>query len=244
MNTFKGPFLLMFEDMKVQFYIISAITVLLTAFYILLGMIYNRELFNVGAIYGPFYGLLLIYPFLIFNRCYQYILSLGGTRKQFMGAVMLAGGLFILAGMTALNVLYAFNEFLVGEGYSAARITHLADLSGSSNFFLYVWVDLLWGTFLFGTGMVINAVWFRLGSFNAMLIGTVFVIAGTLTAVFGDMVMLLEWLLTDYVVVVQAAGAAGLLFLGLSYLLMKNGPLARGEMERTWRMKEHHMIKS
>jgi hypothetical protein len=151
MNTFRGPFRVMFEDLRLQFYILTCITVVLSTFYILIGIFVPSEgTFNAGASFGPYYGLFLFYPFLIYTKGFKYIISLGGTRKQFLFSTFASVGIFLISGTLVLNGLYTLNDYLVHRGISSATLFHMGDLIKGSGPLLYYWVYLLWLVLRFG----------------------------------------------------------------------------------------------
>ncbi|WP_054706036.1 hypothetical protein [Bacillus sp. JCM 19041] len=229
MNTFKGPFRIVFEDLRIQLFIIGGITIVLSIVYFLLGVFASAdEVFNAGASFGPIYGLLLFYPFFFFNRPYQFTLAFGGTRKQFLLAVFSAGAILIVAGGLLLNSLYFLNQFLVDHGYSMGTIFHMADLGESTNPLLYIWIDLLWCTFLFGIGTAMSSLWFYLGTLRTMIVATIVGIGLISYVTFGSLGSFFEFIVMNYLSFVHITGLLGLLGLLFTYLLMRNGPLERG----------------
>lgn len=225
MNALKGPFRLMFEDMRIQFYILTGITVALWLFFLVLGMSVDTFM---GTLFGPYYGLFAIYPFLVYNKGYVYTLALGGTRKQFLFSMLAASGLFIVICMAVLNGIYQLNAFLLNQGIINIPLFHMGELVGSANPLLYFWVDLLWCVFLFGVSFGINSVWFYFGTVRFLLglTGVALVVIAYLA--FADLRTLFTWIVENHLVFLHVMGAVGFAAAGLSYVIMKNGPLERG----------------
>lgn len=229
MNTFKGPFRLMFEDMRVQFYILTVVTAILSIFYILLGIFVSSEgTFGVGASFGPYYGMYFIYPFLIFTKGYKYILSFGGTRKQFLVSAFVNAAIFIIAGSLVLNGFYLINNYFLNAEISSATLFHMGDLVDGSSIFLYFWVDILWGIFLFGISFLINSAWQYFGAFRMLIGSTVLLLLLTTYVTFGDLSGILEFIIVDHLAFVHVLAGIGFAALILSYFIMKDGPLERG----------------
>src|SRR5699024_3662469 len=72
-------------------------------------------------LFGPFFIVFLIYPFINFKG-YNYILSLGGTRKQFVLAMYLSVLIFSFASVALLTFLYYLSTHIV---VSTAILFHL-----------------------------------------------------------------------------------------------------------------------
>ncbi|GAF15472.1 hypothetical protein JCM19046_2672 [Bacillus sp. JCM 19046] len=230
MSTFKGPFRIVFEELRIQFYIIAIITIVLTALYVCLGIINanNDETFNVGANFGPVYGFLLLYPFFFFNNSYQYTLALGGTRKQFMLAASISGILFIVCSMLIINLLLVLNGWLIEQQYSSSTIFHMGDLLPTSNPFLYYCLDLFYGVFLFGTGVFISSIWFKFGTVRTLALATVIGMVAIISITFGDLSLVWDTFLHEQLLFAFIVGAIGIIALVFAYFLMRNGPLERG----------------
>lgn len=229
MNTFKGPFRIIFEELRIQFYIMAIITIAITALYVFIG-VYNSEgeTFNVGVNFGPIYGFLLFYPLFFFNGAYKFTLALGGTRKQFMHAVSIAGLLFIVFGMLLINILAIANSWLVDQNYSSGVMFQIGDLLSSSNMLLYYWIDLLYGIFLFGFGLLISSIWFFFGTVRTLAMATLIGMILILLITFGDVSILFEAFLAEQLRFAHLLGGVGFISAILSFLIMKNGPLERG----------------
>src|SRR5690625_6212484 len=111
MNTFIGPFRLMMREMRLTFYINVAITFVLFVFFNFLGFIDAAESVSF-ILFGPFFIVFLIYLFLNFNG-YNYILSFGGPRKQFVLAMYLYVIVFSFVSLAILHFIYCFCSNMV-----------------------------------------------------------------------------------------------------------------------------------
>ncbi|WP_026701921.1 hypothetical protein [Salibacterium aidingense] len=189
MNTFKGPFRLLLKEMRPTFYINTLVTLVLMAFFIILGFwteSADNSTVAVGVIFGPYYAIFLAYPFIIFPG-YRYILSLGGTRKQFMKAALMSAVLYVLLAMLILNGLHFLSESIVSFGNHSISFFHMADLVNGENPLLYLWVDILWCLFLFGVGMIAKSIWFNFGPLRTLMAVTGLLILGIAAVTFLDL---------------------------------------------------------
>jgi len=223
MYTLKGPFRLIMKEMSLTFYINIGVTLALMALFIFLSY-YNVANEALGIAFGPFYVIFLVYPFILFKG-YKYILSLGGTRKQFMVATFLSVGIYIMLSGIILNGLYFLSPLLFNEG----QLFHMADLVSGSHPFLYFWIDLLWMFILFGSAMVIQAIYFNLGTVRTLSGGAALLILVLAAVFFVDLSSLIEFIIAEHLLFVHILAGISLLFMFLSYLIMRNAPLERGD---------------
>ena len=223
MNTFKGPFRLIIKEMNVTFYINLVVTLALMGLYIFLSF-YLAENDMLGVTFGPFYAIFFVYPFIVFKG-YKYILSLGGTRKQFMFATYLSIGIYIVLSGIILNGLHYLSPYLLNEGY----IFHMADLVNGSHPLLYIWIDILWMIILFGVGVIAQSIYFNLGTVRTLSGVAALLIAILATVFFADFSPLIEFIITDHFLFIHILGGISVLFMLFSYHFMKNGPLERGD---------------
>src|SRR5690606_10515817 len=143
MNTLKGPFKIVTKEMGLTFYINLALTIgLFGLFYFLSFRAEGNE--YLGLIFGPFYVVFLIYPFILF-KSYKFILSMCGTRNHFLISTFFATLMYLVIGVIVLNALYIMSEMIFRDGY----IFHMADLMSDSNPVMYFWIDFLWLFILF-----------------------------------------------------------------------------------------------
>ncbi|ALX48407.1 hypothetical protein [Lentibacillus amyloliquefaciens] len=226
MNTLKGPFLLMFKEMRLTFYINFGITIALMALYIFLSYS-TGENGDLGSIFGPFYAVFLIYPFILFQG-YKYILSLGGTRRQFMMATFASVSIYMVLSVLILNGLHLLSQFFIDQG----QMFHMADLVNGSHPLLYIWIDLLWVVFLFGVGIMIKTIWFNLGNVRTLICGAILLMVLITTYTFADLSPFIEFVIVDHLLFVHILAGIAVLFMLLSFLIMRNGPLERGDRAR------------
>ena len=231
MNTFTGPFKLMMREMSLTFYINAAITFVLFAFYNILGFI---GVADAGSfiLFGPLFIVFLIYPFANFSG-YKYILSLGGTRKQFVLALYLTAFIYSISSVVILNLFYLITNNI----NSTINLLHLAELTSSSNWLVYLWVDFCWIFFLFSLGMIVKTIWFNYGTVLTLTVATLLLIIGTIIVVFGDISWLLEVIFMNHLQFVTSLFGISLVFLLSSYLLMQNAPLEKSD-RLLWRQKK------
>ena len=225
MNTFTGPFRLMLKEMSMTFYINTAITFVLFIFFNFLGFI-DAEKSGSFILFGPFIIVFLLYPFINFKG-YQYILSLGGTRKHFVWAFYLSALIYSVIGVIFLNVLYYLSVNIFDSG--SVKFMHLASFVNDANMLVYLWVDISWILFVFGLGMIAKTIWFNFGTIISLAIATVLLIAAMVMIVFGDISRLVEGILNNYLPFVTILLGISIVFLLASYLLMKNAPLEKGD---------------
>ena len=223
MHTLKGPFKVVFKEMSLTFYINVGITIALFALYIFLStQLDNNE--PLGLIFGPFYIVFLTYTF-IFFKSYKFILSFGGTRKQFMVSAFISGFIYLVIGAVLLTVLHYIGEMVFQNGY----VYHMADFVNDANPLMYFWVDFLWLFSFFGIGMFAQVINFNLGTLRTLIIAAV-IILGLVTAYFFiDLAPLFEFFLTDYMLFLHLFALVSLILLVLSYFMMRNAPLERGD---------------
>src|SRR5699024_12332496 len=124
----------------------------------------------------------LIYPFLNYKG-YNYIISLGGTRKQFVLTMYLSVLIFSFASVALLNFLYYLSTNIVG---STATLFHLGGLVNSANWLVYLWVDFSWILFLFSLGMIARIFCFNYGTVLSLSVATLFLIISMVIVVFGN----------------------------------------------------------
>lgn len=225
-STFNGPFKLMFEDLKKQTIIILSITVSILILFSISGYLIGENF--TGAIFGPIYGFFLIYPFLLYNKTYKYVLSLGGTRRQYLLSTIINTVLFIFINTAFLNVMYQLNLYLSENNGNLVHLQHVGLLFQSDNPVLYWWADVVLCVFLFGVLLLVNSLWFYLGTIRLLIGITIF--GGILVVWFTNegMGKIIDLFINHLLTFIHILGFAGLCGMALSYLIMRNGPLERG----------------
>ncbi|MGG3928019.1 hypothetical protein ABET51_18815 [Metabacillus fastidiosus] len=230
MNTFKGPFRIMFEDLRFQFYILAGVTSFLSILYIVLGIfVPSDDKFMVGVSFGPFYGFFLIYPFLFYSKAFKYIVSFGGTRKQFLLSSFLNISLFLIIAVLLLNIFYFLTDYLVSEGISKGTLFHMGDLVSGAGIYLYPWIDLLWGIVLFSISFFLSSVWYYYGTLRTMIGLTAFALLAITFITLGNLNDIISFIIIHHLAFVHILAAVGIVMMILSYFIMRNGPLERGK---------------
>ena len=225
MNTFNGPFRLMMKEMSMTFYINLVITFVLFIFFNLLGFI-NLTESGAFLLFGPFFFVFMLYPFVNFKG-YDYILSFGGTRKQFVFAFYLSALIYGVISVAFLNLLYYLSINVIKS--SSIEFYHLADIANDTNWIVYLWVDFIWIFFVFALGMIAKTVWFNFGTLFSLAIATFLLIISTVMVVFGDIRWLVELIINNYLLFVTILLGLSIIFLFAAYLLMRNAPLEKGD---------------
>lgn len=223
MNRLKGPLKIVSKEMGVTFYINTGITIALFALYLFLSFRADSNE-HLGVLFGPFYVIFLVYPF-IFFKSYNFILALGGTRKQFIISSFLSTLIFIVIGTIILNVLHLIGGMTFQSGY----LFHMSDILNDANPAMYFWIDFLWLFILFGLGMFAQVVNFNLGTVRTLSLGAVLLLAGVTAFYFIDLTPLFEFIIMDHLLFVHLLALLSLVMLVLSTLMMRNAPLERGD---------------
>lgn len=223
MNKLKGPMKIVSKEMSITFYINIGITIALFALFLFLSFRADSNE-NLGVLFGPFYVIFLVYPF-IFFKSYSFILALGGTRKQFIISSFLSTLVFMIIGTIILNVLYLISGLTFQNGY----LFHMADILNNANPAMYFWIDFLWLFILFGFGMIVQVIYFNLGTIRTLSLGAVLLLAGVAAFYFMDLTPLFEFIIMDYLLFVHILASASILMLVLSAFMMINAPLERGD---------------
>lgn len=229
MNTLKGPFKIVEREMRVTFYISLAITIALFALYFFLSFRVEANT-SLGAMFGPFYGVFFFYPFII-AKTYKYILSMGGTRNQFFFGTVLAMLMYLVITVLVLNGLYLLSEAI----FQNAFVFHMADLLHEANLPMYFWIDFLWLFILFGLGMFIQVVYFNFGTPRTLSGAGVLLLAAVAVFFFVDLTPLIEFIITEHTLFVHLLALISLVLMLLSYFLIRNAPLARGDRKLFYR---------
>lgn len=223
MNTLKGPFKVVSKEMRLTFYINAFLTIALFALYIFLSTkTDSNEL--LGVIFGPFYVVFLAYPF-VFFKAYKYILALGGTRKQFMISAITASMIHLIGATVLLNVLHLLGESLFHTGYNF----HMADILADPNAAMYFWVDFLWLFILLGIGMFAQVIYFNLGAPRTLILGAIIILGSVAAYFFMDLTPLFEFIIQEHLLFLHLSALISLILIAVSYFMMRNAPLERGD---------------
>lgn len=223
MHSLKGSLKIVSKEMGVTLYINIALTIALFALYLFISFRADPGEY-LGVIFGPFYVIFLVYPF-IFFKSYNFILALGGTRKQFIISSFLATLTFIIICTVILNVLH----LLSGMTFQNGHVFHMAGILNDPNPAMYFWIDFLWLIILFGIGMFAQVINFNLGTIRTLTLAAVLILAAVTAYFFLDLTPLFEFIIMDHLLFVHILALASLILLVLSAFMMKNAPLERGD---------------
>jgi len=220
MNHLKGPISIIFKDLKLQFYIFTAITFLLVAIYSGVGYFLRPDNFQ-PFISGPIYGILLILPYFTFKDALKSTIGLGGTRTNYYASLIVSSFIFIVSLMIVNNVFFQLSEFITEHTRSTAEVFHLASLLGASNAISYFWVDVLIGIFFVGTGTILSAVLYRFGYLWMLGIVVGLGVVGFLSFTLGDMSGIIEWTLENKYLFLHLLAGLGIVCIVLTYPIFK-----------------------
>lgn len=209
--------------MGLIFYINVAVTVAIFALFLFLSFRADGNE-NLGVIFGPFYAIFLFYAFMFF-KSYNYIISFGGTRMQFILSTFISTLIFLTVGTIILNALYILGEMTFQNGY----IFHMADILNGANPAMYFWVDFLWLFILFGFGMFAQVIYFNLGIFRTLSLAGVLLLVSIAIFFFADLTPLFRFIVTDHLLFIHILAIVSLVLLALSAFMMRNAPLERGD---------------
>ena len=223
MHSLNGSLKIVSKEMGVTLYINIALTIALFALYLFISFRADPGEY-LGVIFGPFYVIFLVYPF-IFFKSYNFILALGGTRKQFIISSFLATLTFIIICTVILNVLHLLSRMTFQNG----SIFHMAGILNDPNPAMYFWIDFLWLIILFGIGMFAQVINFNLGTIRTLTLAAVLILAAVTAYFFLDLTPLFEFIIIDHLLFVHILALASLILLVLSAFMMKNAPLERGD---------------
>lgn len=224
MHTLNGPFKIVAKETGITFYINIFVTVAIFALFIFLSSISSGSNID-GVLFGPFYIVFLTLPF-IFFKAYRFILGLGGTRTQFVLSAYLSSLLFITAASVVLTLLHFIGKNIFEQSYS---VFHMADILTDANLFMYFWIDFLWLFILFGIGMFAQVINFNMGTMRTLILLGLVILASISIYFYIDFEPIFEFIMTDYTLFIHILAGGSVVLLILSYFMMRNAPLERGD---------------
>ncbi|PGL71178.1 hypothetical protein [Bacillus sp. AFS055030] len=164
MNSIRGTYQLVFDELKWYFKIFSLITLLLSVVYILVSIIFNIPSQSGAALFGPIYGGISTFAVAGLVIPFQVAIGLGSTRTQFLKSYNVMSVLMVITSITYLNVIYYIMKVLLDKGINSFRLYHPAELvSLKYHFFTYYWIDLMVGFMILGLSSFIAVLVRRLG---------------------------------------------------------------------------------
>ncbi|GEN84505.1 hypothetical protein SLU01_28170 [Sporosarcina luteola] len=219
MNHLKGPVSIILKDLKVQFYLFTAITLLLVIVYSGIGYYVGPDNFH-PFISGPIYGMLLILPYFMFGDPLKSTIGLGGTRVNYFTSFIISSFILIVSLMIVNNVFFQLSDLLTEHTKSTTHVFHLASLFGVSNALSYFWVDILLGIFLVGIGTLLSAALYRFGYIWMLGIAVVIGLVGFIWFTLGDMSGIFKWTLENMYLSLHLLGGLGIVCIVLTYPLI------------------------
>lgn len=223
MNTSKGTFRMIYESALCfmgKFFLLY-ITLPLFIAWIILGFYVDLQGANVvSAISGPFYFCIPYLAIAGFHSLFPVAIGMGSIRVQFLKSFYAVGAAGILACLFLINI---------GQ-YWLVKTSHTILHPGiflipEYHFLSYLWLDLIFGFFLFGIALLCYAVWYRLGTVKTALLFVGVTIVG-MFLVYGG--VLSAWTVlaeTNGWILAVLLTFISLLLLFSTYPLMKNASL-------------------
>jgi hypothetical protein len=176
MKTTKGTFRLIYESalLFAGRVLVLYITLPLFIAWFILGHYVDLSGSNVvSAISGPLYFCIPYMAIAGFHTLFPVAVGMGSTRGEFLKnyyAVSLAGLFICLVLLNAGQyVLVKSSHIILNPGLFLIPEYH---------FFSYLWLDLIFGIFLFGGAFLCYAVWYRLGTTKSVIICVIVAITG------------------------------------------------------------------
>ncbi|KMY32312.1 hypothetical protein ACZ11_09230 [Lysinibacillus xylanilyticus] len=233
MNSLYGTFRLVSEE--ALFYLgklmFLYITIPLTLLWVLIGYIFGLGDDVVASISGPAYFFIALFGVNGYRSMYPVAIGMGSTRVQLLKVYYGVGILTVVISITFLNVLQYILKTLYLRWEIGANILHPGlFLIDGYHFLAYLWIDLMFGLFLFGVPFLLYSIYFRLGLRKSiiilMLLSVIFMVLYYGSYLSDSM----EWFLELYL---DASGMTLVTLLGLfsvgalllSYPIMRNAPL-------------------
>ncbi|MBP3040337.1 hypothetical protein J9303_12670 [Bacillaceae bacterium Marseille-Q3522] len=231
-GTAKGTMLLVYKDMKYQFVIFSLITLVMALIYFAIGFIISPNESISGpsgfTIFGPFYGLMAVYPAITYTVSFRYAMGFGSTRTLFFKVFFALGILFVTASMIVVNILYFIMEKLYELHVNHANMFHIGSLTNfHKSFFPYLWIDIMIGIGILGVTFLITSLWYKYG-FLKISFGFIFL--GFLAFLLFYKIGFLEvfqWIAgLNQLLLFSGIGIIGLVALFSAYFFIRNAPLS------------------
>ena len=207
------------------------ITIPLMVFWVIIGYIYGLGDNVVAAISGPSYFFIVFFAISGYKSLYRTAIGMGSTRVQLLKVYYGVGTLAVILSITFLDVLQYILKTLYLRWEIGANILHPGViLVDGYDFFVYLWIDLMFGLFLFGVPFLLFSIYYRLGMQKSITILMV------LSAIFmffhygGYLSNSMEWFLgldleALRMTLITLLGLCGTGALLLSYPIMRNAPL-------------------
>jgi len=201
----------------------------LMALWVLVGLLFDLSPDVMTTISIPVYANVAIFALIGFKPLYLFAVGMGSTREQYLKSFYLVCLIAVFAVMLMLNICQYILKVVYQQIFGWSNILHPGLLvQPDYHFMIYLWVDLMFGLFLFGLTFLVYSIWYRLGT-SKMLIIAMIIFSGLALLYYGE--TLNTWFnrLIDLNITplncFNIFGAAGLIVLSLTYPLMRNAPL-------------------
>lgn len=223
MSASKGTFRMIYEGALCFMGRIFMLYITLPLFiaWIILGYYVDLQGANVvSAVSGPFYFCIPYLAIAGFHTLFPVAIGMGSTRIQFLKSFYIIGTSGILICLFLINI----GQYLLVK--TSHTILHPGIfLIPEYHFLSYLWLDLIFGFFLYGAAFLCYAVWYRLGTVKTVLLFVGVTIAG--------MFLVYGGVLSTWTALAEANGwilAVSLMLMSLvllvsTYPLMKNASL-------------------
>jgi len=231
-NLNKGTLRLVYED-SLWFFgklLFLYITLPLTAAWIVYGIAFELE-DTVSALYGPAYFFFVpAYGIMAFKSLFAIAISLGSTRSQLLKSFYAVGIASVALYFLLLNICQFLIQLLYDQGVSSVALGSAGGwFIGEYQFFQYLWVDIMLGMFLFGSAFFIYCIVYRIGMTRGLIGGLIVGIVLMFLYFTGALDAPVEWVSSlnmSAITVITLVGVVGLVFLLVSYPIMRNASLA------------------
>ncbi|KQL42086.1 hypothetical protein AN960_02215 [Bacillus sp. FJAT-25509] len=227
MNSIRGTYQLVFDELKWYFKIFSLITLLLSVVYVLVSIIFKIPLQSGAALFGPTYGGISTFAVAGLVIPFQVAIGLGSTRRQFLKSYIVMSLLMVITSITYLNILYYIMNILLDKGINSFHFYHPAQLVSSEyHFFTYYWVDLMVGFMILGLSSFIAILVRRLGILYFLMTLVLVSILMTFLSINGISSDLFSFILNSKPLnLFTLIGLIGIVLQILTFPMMLNAPL-------------------
>lgn len=233
MNSLYGTIRLVSEDVLYFLgrLVLVYITIPLTLFWLLSGYVFEIGDEVVASISGPAYFFIILFSLIGYKMLYPIAMGLGSTRVQLLRVYSIVGVTAVVITIICLNVLQFILKTVYLEWDIGANIFHPGVvILPEYHFFGYLWIDIMFGLFLFGVPFLLYSINFRIGMRKSTIILMVLLLVGMFLYYGGYLDSSIEWFsgldLEELgMTLISLVGLCGVGSLLLSYPIMRNAPL-------------------
>ncbi|UNC92013.1 hypothetical protein [Candidatus Contubernalis alkaliaceticus] len=231
MNTFYGNTLLIYNEMKWYFgrVLFLYITIPLMIAWIITGLVFNLHEGVITSIPVPAYIHIVLFSMVAFKMYFPIAIGMGSTRIHFLKAFYVTG-----LGVVAFTILFLnFCQYIMiivyNQLFGWSSILHPAIFFRPEYQFLpYLWIDIMFGLFIFGLSFLLFCAWYRLGSVRMLFLITVLTIICLFLYYGGVLETWFQWVRSlglDAVIGFTILGSLGLFALFSTYPMMRDASL-------------------